>query len=125
MAGKKTLGLLTQALDELTDQIESTPDPLAFPINSTRIDYLPAELILPDPVQARRVLPEAIHVAFHAQQMTPVQALHELIRSAQIAARQQGRPFTSVVELVNDVTTTTSADTTKDQDDPKYTPEEL
>lgn len=47
MAAKKNLGLITQALDELTQQIETHPDPLAFPLHSSRIDYLPAELILP------------------------------------------------------------------------------
>jgi hypothetical protein len=71
-------------------------------------------------VQARRVLPEAIHAAFHAQQMTPVQALHELVRIAQVGARQHGRPFTSVVDLVGESPTETS----EEQDEPQYTPEE-
>lgn len=104
MRARKPMDLMAEALDELTARIESTPtDPLAFPLNAARIDYLPAELILPDPVQARRILPEAIHFAFHQQQYTPVQALRELVRIAQIAARQHGRPFASVAELVASV----------------------
>ena len=90
MPARKQIDLMTQALEELTARVEATPDPLAFPINSARIDYLPAELVLPDPVQARRVLPESIHFEFHAQHLTPVQALQELIRTAQLAARQHG-----------------------------------
>ncbi|MHB8628119.1 MAG: ParB/RepB/Spo0J family partition protein [Aggregatilineales bacterium] len=120
MAPKRSLELMTQALDALTEHVEATPDPLAFPLNSTRIDYLPAELILPDPVQARRVLPEAIHVAFHSQQLTPVQALQELVRSAQLAARQNGRPFTSVIDLLADL----GSEVSDEAELPKYTPEE-
>ena len=36
---------------------------------------IPAELVRPDPIQPRRVLPEQIHFAFHANRLTPVQAL--------------------------------------------------
>jgi hypothetical protein len=101
MRNKKPMDLMAEALDELTSRIESTStDPLAFMLNAARIDYLPAELILPDPVQAGCILPEAIHYAFHQHQYTPVQALRELIRIAQVAARQHGRPFANVAELV-------------------------
>src|SRR5947208_12391903 len=68
--------------------------------NGLKVEYLPAELIRPDPVQPRRVLPEQIHIAFHADRLTPTQALKELIQVAQVAARQQGRPFTSVLDLL-------------------------
>ncbi len=67
---------------------------------SLKIEHIPTELIRPDPVQPRRVLPEQIHVAFHANRLTPAQALRELMQVAQIAARQNGRPFTSVLELL-------------------------
>jgi len=119
MPARKQIDLMTQALEELTARVEATPDPLAFPINSARIDYLPAELVLPDPVQARRVLPESIHFEFHAQHLTPVQALQELIRTAQLAARQHGRPFTNVSELLAEL------NSDEETDAPKYTPEEL
>src|SRR6185436_12213317 len=61
-----------------------------------------AELIRPDPIQPRRVLPEPIHLAFHANRLTPTQALKELIQAAQVVARQNGRPFTSVLDLLPD-----------------------
>jgi ParB family transcriptional regulator, chromosome partitioning protein len=65
-----------------------------------RVETIPAELIRPDPVQPRRVLPEQIHFAFHANHLTPTQALKELIQVAQVAARQSGHPFSSVLELL-------------------------
>ncbi len=70
--------------------------------SSLKIEYIPAELIRPDPIQPRRVLPEAIHQAFHSNRLTPTQALKELIQIAQVIARQNGRPFTSVLDLLPD-----------------------
>jgi len=67
---------------------------------SLRIEQIPAELIRPDPIQPRRVLPEQIHSAFHSNRLTPTQALRELIQVAQVAARQNGHPFTSVLDLL-------------------------
>ncbi len=118
MRNKKEMDLMERALAELTVDVETSHDPLQFPLQAARIDYLPAELILPDPVQARRVLPESIHHAFYEERLTPVQALHELIRIAQLAARQHGRPFTNVSDLL--------AELTKDDDAEalKFTPEE-
>jgi ParB-like nuclease domain len=69
---------------------------------SLKIEHIPAELIRPDPIQPRRVLPEQIHFAFHADRLTPTQALRELIQVAQVAARQNGRPFVSVLDLLPD-----------------------
>ena len=75
-------------------------DPQRFHEESLRIERILLELVRPDPVQARRVLPERIHLAFHDNQLTPTQALRELVHSVQIAARQRGRPFSSVLELL-------------------------
>src|SRR6266496_4555238 len=72
--------------------------------NSLKIEYIPAELIRPDPIQPRRVLPEQIHFAFHANRLTPTQALKELVQAAQVAARQNGRPFANVLDLLPDET---------------------
>jgi hypothetical protein len=69
-----------------------------------KIEYVPAELIRPDPIQPRRVLPEQIHFAFHANRLTPTQALKELVQAAQVAARQNGRPFANVLDLLPDET---------------------
>ncbi len=67
--------------------------------SALRIEYIPAELIRPDPIQPRRVLPENIHFAFHANRLTPAQALRELIQIAQVVARQNARPFSSLLDL--------------------------
>ncbi len=42
----------------------------------------------------------SIHVNFHNNRVTPTQALRELVQIVQIAARQRGRPFNSVLELL-------------------------
>lgn len=68
--------------------------------NSLRVERLLLEMVRPDPVQPRRVLPERIYQAFHANRMTPTQALRELIQTAQLAARQNGRPFSNVLDLL-------------------------
>ena len=77
-------------------------DGLAFQETSLRVERMLLKMVRPDPVQPRRVLPEAIHVAFHSHQLTPTQALRHLVQLVQVAARQQGRPFNSVLELLSD-----------------------
>src|SRR5260221_11304448 len=69
---------------------------------SLQVEYVPAALLRPDPVQPRRVLPEAIPFAFREDRLTPVQALRELIQIAQVAARQSGRPFSSPLDLLSE-----------------------
>jgi hypothetical protein len=70
--------------------------------NSVRVERILLEMLRPDPVQARRVLPEALHMKFHNNRLTPTQALRELVQIAQVSARQQGRPFANVLELLAD-----------------------
>src|SRR5262245_59637800 len=77
-------------------------DSFDLPDNSLRVERLLLEIVRPDPVQPRRILPEALHLAFHTQRYTPTQALKELVQLVQVAARQRGRPFTSVLELLPD-----------------------
>lgn len=69
--------------------------------NGIRVERLLLEMVRPDPVQPRRVLPENIHLRFHNNHVTPTQALRELVQIVQIAARQRGRPFNSVIELLS------------------------
>jgi hypothetical protein len=45
-------------------------------------------------------LPEQLHFAFHSNRLTPTQALKELVQLVQVAARQRGRPFNNVQELL-------------------------
>ncbi len=86
--------------------------------NSLRVERLLLEMVRPDPVQPRRVLPERLYQAFHANRMTPTQALRELIQTAQLAARQNGRPFSNVLDLLGNPDDETEADA------PTLSPEE-
>jgi hypothetical protein len=93
----------TQRLDALLGSITDemlTFDPQQFADNSLRVERILLEMVRPDPVQPRRVLPESLHFEFHNNRMTPTQALRQLVQTVQIAARQRGRPFNSVLELV-------------------------
>jgi hypothetical protein len=95
---------------ELPQQIED---------NSLRVERILLELVRPDPVQPRRVLPEGIHFSFHNNRLSPTQALKELVQLVQLAARQRGRPFNSVLELLPD-----PDDEHEDEPDAKFSPEE-
>lgn len=65
-----------------------------------RVERIAISLIRPDAAQPRRVLPETIHRAFHNQEITPVQALKQYIEKVRIAARQKGRPFENLLDLL-------------------------
>lgn len=65
-----------------------------------RVERIAISLIRPDAAQPRRVLPETIHRAFHNQEITPVQALKQYIEKVRIIARQKGRPFESLLDLL-------------------------
>ncbi|MEP6988959.1 MAG: ParB N-terminal domain-containing protein, partial [Chloroflexota bacterium] len=86
--------------------------------NNLRVERILSEMVRPDPVQPRRVLPERIYQAFHANRMTPTQALRELIQTAQLAARQNARPFTNVLDLLGNPDDETEAEA------PQLSPEE-
>ena len=68
--------------------------------NAIRVERILLEMVHPDPVQPRRVLPESIHLRFHNNHITPTQALRELVQIVQLAARHRGRPFNSLLELL-------------------------
>lgn len=65
-----------------------------------RVDRIAIALIRPDAAQPRRVLPESIHRAFHSEEITPVQALKQYIEKVRIIARQKGRPFENLLDLL-------------------------
>jgi hypothetical protein len=77
-------------------------DPQHFQDNSLRVERILLEMVRTDPVQPRLVLPEQLHTAFHSSRLTPTQALKELVRLVQVAARQRGRPFANLLELLPD-----------------------
>ena len=93
----------TQRIDELLGSVTEEllmGNPQQFEDNSIRVERLLLEMVRPDPVQPRRVLPEHLHFAFHHNRLTPTQALKELVQLVQVAARQRGRPFNNVLELL-------------------------
>lgn len=90
-----------------------------FQDNSIRVERILLEMVRPDPIQPRRVLPERVHQAFHSSRLTPTQALRELVQTAQVAARQRGQPFQGVLDLLN----ATENEDNQDQEQ-KYSPEE-
>jgi hypothetical protein len=111
----------TSALDNIGLEMDFlNADPYqALDSNALRIEHIPAQLICPDAAQPRRVLPKSIYWEFHQEQLTPTQAMRDLVQSVQIIARQKGRPFQMVLDLLP------NPDTENDlEDNLKYTPEE-
>ncbi len=95
----KTFARMDDLLASVTaDVLEG--DPQRFEESGIRVERILLEMVRPDPVQPRRVLPERIHFAFHENRLTPTQALRELVQLVQVAARQRGRPFGSVLDLL-------------------------
>jgi hypothetical protein len=93
----------THRIDDLLGSVTEElllGNPQQFEDNSMRVERLLLEMVRPDPVQPRRVLPEQLHFAFHSNRLTPTQALKQLVQLVQVAARQRGRPFNNVLELL-------------------------
>jgi hypothetical protein len=96
----------TNRIDDLLASVTSdmlSDLPRGFDDATLRVERILLEMVRPDPVQPRRVLPESIHVRFHTNHVTPTQALRELVQTVQIAARQRGRPFQNILELLPNV----------------------
>jgi DNA-binding transcriptional MerR regulator len=97
--GKRSINhslLDTVALEMLGSEDEGLRE------EDVRVERLLLDLVRPDPVQPRRVLPEGLYNAFHSSRLTPSQALRQLVQSAQVIAQQHSRPFSSVLELLGD-----------------------
>lgn len=117
MARKKR-EINTSLLDSVTADMLGGDDMDFFQDDSLRVERILLELVRPDPLQPRRVLPDRIYQAFHDNRLTPTQALRELIQTAQLAARQQGRPFNNILDLLG------NPDDESEQDLPPLSPEE-
>ncbi|MHB8752831.1 MAG: ParB/RepB/Spo0J family partition protein [Aggregatilineales bacterium] len=91
----------TNLLAGVTDELLGADFGTRLQDNAIRVEKLLLELVRPHPVQPRRVLPERIHHAFHSNQLTPSQALRDLIQVVQVASRQRSRPFSQVLELLS------------------------
>ncbi len=101
MSGKRdNTAKLDALLASVTDDMFGSEVLDQFQEYGLRVERILLELVRPDPVQPRRVLPERLHFAFHNNRTTPTQALRELVQAAQIAARQRGRPFDGLLDLL-------------------------
>lgn len=72
----------TQRMDNLLATVTSDllgDLPQNFVDNTIHVERILLEMVRPDPIQPRRVLPENIHLRFHQNQITPTQALRELV----------------------------------------------
>ncbi|MEQ8673438.1 MAG: ParB N-terminal domain-containing protein [Aggregatilineales bacterium] len=116
---RKKREINTSLLDSVTADMLGGGDNLDFfHDDSVRVERILLELVRPDPIQPRRVLPEQLHYKFHNNQLTPTQSLRELVQMAQVSARQQGRPFSNVLELLPD------SESESETSDHKFSPEE-
>jgi hypothetical protein len=121
MSGKRdNTAKLDALLATVTDDLFSGEVVEQFQTYGLWVERILLKLVRPDPVQPRRVLPERLHFAFHNNRMTPTQALRELVQSAQIAARQRGRPFDGLHDLLPN-----GEDETDDETKTPLSPEEL
>lgn len=69
------------------DLLKENP-PQYFNDDSIRVERILLDMVRPDPIHPRHVLPEKVHLAFHENRLTPSQALREMVQVAQVAARQ-------------------------------------
>lgn len=112
---RRTEDLLASITEEMVGDLSQPP-----PDGNIRVERILLDLVRPDPVQPRRVLPEAIHFAFHNNRLTTTQALRALVQQVQVSARQRGRPFNSVLELLP-----RADDDVQDEPSTALSPEEL
>jgi hypothetical protein len=101
MSGKRNnTAKLDALLASVTEDILGGEALAEFQEHGLRVERILLELVRPDPIQPRRVLPERIYHALHDNRVTPTQALRELVQMAQLAARQKGRPFDGLLDLL-------------------------
>jgi hypothetical protein len=101
MSGKRdNTAKLDALLASVTEDILGGEALAEFQEHGLRVERILLELVRPDPIQPRRVLPERIYHAFHDNRLTPTQTMRELVQMAQLAARQKGRPFDGLLDLL-------------------------
>jgi len=97
----RTRGLLASMDAEFFGDTIADPDRPALPLDDRiYVKRILLDRVRPDPVQPRRILPAEVHDRFHTEQITPLHALNELVRLAKLAARQKGRPFENVMDIL-------------------------
>ena len=101
MARKKNTDAASALLNSVTaDMLGGYDTESLAQDNGLKVERLLLDLVRPNPLQARRVLPDRVNVDFHSEKMPPSQALRDVVKLAQIAAKQNGRPFSNVLELL-------------------------
>lgn len=122
MPPKRSIDRIAAILDDIGES-GKLDDHFGVPLQDDRlkVEHLPITLVYPDPAQPRRVLPETIYTAFYQHRLTPVQALREFIQMVGVVARQKGRPFTNILDLLPN-SNEDASDT--EPEDFKPTPEE-
>ena len=102
MARKRQTNAASALISSVTaDMLGGYDDPESLgQDNSLRVERILLDLVRPNPLQARRVLPDRVYQDFHAEHVTPTQALREVVKLAKIAAKQNGRPFDNVLDLL-------------------------
>ena len=118
MMARQSSSRIDDLLASVTEDLFDT-SPQQFQDNTLRVERILLEMVRPDPIQPRRVLPEQLHFAFHENRLTPTQALRELVQIVQVAARQRGRPFNNVLEMLPN-----PEDESSEEQEVKLSPEE-
>jgi len=118
MAKKNDNDKLSELLASFNGDLLKEDTPQIFNDDSIQVERILLDMVRPDPIQPRRVLPEKVHQAFHENRLTPSQSLREMVQVAQVAARQRGRPFSNLLELLPD------PEHEEDEVNVKLTPEE-
>ena len=97
----RTRDLLASMDAEFFGDTIADPDHPTLPVDDRiYIKRILLDRVRPDPVQPRRILPADVHYRFHTEQVTPINALNEIVRLAKVAARQKGRPFENVIDIL-------------------------
>ena len=118
MMARQASNRIDDLLASVTEDLFDT-SPQQFQDQTLRVERILLEMVRPDPIQPRRVLPEPLHFAFHENRLTPTQALRELVQIVQVAARQRGRPFNNVLEILPN-----PDDESREEQEIKLSPEE-
>lgn len=96
----RAMNLLEEMNSDFFGNAIALNEPVGMVDTRAYISRILLERVRPDPVQPRRVLPDELHTAFHTERITPINALREIVRVAKISARQKGRPFENVLDIL-------------------------
>lgn len=98
----KGKGVNLGALDAIGSGLDflGSDAPASVGVSGLQVEHIHIEMIRPDPANPRRVLPQQIYEAFHNQQIRPDQAIRRFIDYTKQIAKQHGRGFSGVLDLL-------------------------